>query len=60
LSNVANINPQLGGFEEFAMMLTLPEEQFAILAPIFLDELEKSFNNIEDKVFIAQAINASG
>ncbi len=60
LEGVQKINPTLGGFEEMAMMLTLPEEQFAILGPIFLDELEKSFNNIEDKVFVAQAINASG
>jgi dUTP pyrophosphatase len=43
-----------------AMMLALPDEQFAILAPIFLDELERSFNNVEDRLFIAQAVNASG
>ena len=60
LGKIGKINPGLGGFDEFAMMLTLPEEQFAILAPIFLEELEKSFNNIEDKMFIAQAVNASG
>ena len=60
LDGVKDINPALGGFDEMAMLLTLPEEQFAILGPIFLDELEKSFNNIEDKVFIAQAINAAG
>ena len=41
-------------------MLTLPEEQFAILGPVFLSELEKSFNNIEDRLFVAQAVNASG
>lgn len=60
LKEVEKINPSLGGFEEFSMLLSLPEEQFAMLAPIFLQELEKSFNNIEDKLFIAQAMNAAG
>ena len=43
-----------------AMLLTLPDEQFAIIAPVFLSELEKSLNNVEDKIFIAQAVNAAG
>lgn len=60
LSEVEKINPAMGGFDEFAMLLSLPEEQFAMLAPVFLEELEKSYNNIEDKLFIAQAMNASG
>ena len=60
LQNIEQINPQLGGFEEMAAMLAMSEEQFAILGPIFLEELEKSFNNIEDRLFIAQAVNASG
>ena len=54
------INPSMGGFDEFAMMLSLPEEQFTILAPVFLEELEKGFNNVQDKIFIAQAVNAAG
>ena len=60
LKEIENVNPQLGGFEEMAMMLALPEDQFNILAPIFLEELEKSFNNVDDRLFIAQAVNASG
>lgn len=60
LEGVNKINPALGGFDELSMLLSLPEEQFSILGPIFLDELEKSFNNIEDKIFVAQAINATG
>ena len=60
LSEVEKINPAMGGFDEFAMLLSLPEEQFVMLAPVFLEELEKSYNNIEDKLFIAQAMNASG
>lgn len=57
---VSKINPELGGFDEISVLLTLPDSQFIVLAPIFLDELEKSFNNIEDKLFVAQAINATG
>ena len=57
---IEKITPQLGGFDEMAMILTLPEDQFALLAPIFLDELEKGFNNVQDKIFIAQAVNAAG
>jgi hypothetical protein len=42
------------------MLLELPDEQFALIAPVFLGELEKSINNIDDKLFLAQAMNASG
>ena len=60
LNKMQEVNPSLGGFDEMATLLTLPEDQFTILAPIFLDELEKSYNNVQDKIFIAQAVNASG
>ena len=60
LKELEKVNPSLGGFDELSMLLSLPEEQFAMIAPIFLQELEKSFNNIEDKLFIAQAMNAAG
>ena len=60
LAEVEKVNPELGGFEEIAALLTLPDEQFVLIAPVFLAELEKSFNNIDDKLFLAQAMNASG
>lgn len=60
MAEVEKINPGMGGFEELSMLLALPEEHFAMLAPVFLEELEKSFNNVEDKLFIAQAMNAAG
>ena len=60
MAEVEKINPSMGGFEELSMLLALPEEHFAMLAPVFLEELEKSFNNVEDKLFIAQAMNAAG
>ena len=60
LAEVEKINPALGGFDEMALLLSLPDDQFETLAPIFLEELEKAFNNIDDKLFMAQAMNASG
>ena len=55
-----NINPELGGFEEIAVLLTMPEEQFALIAPVFLHELEKSFNNVNDQMTMVQAMNVAG
>ena len=42
LKEVEKVNPSLGGFDELSMLLSLPEEQFAMIAPVFLQELEKS------------------
>jgi hypothetical protein len=41
MEELKNINPELGGFEEIAVLLTMPEEQFALIAPVFLHEIEK-------------------
>ena len=60
LQEVEKVNPALGGFDELAALLALPDEQFVLISPIFLAELEKSFNNIDDKLFLAQAMNAAG
>ena len=47
-------------FNELGALLSLPEDHFAIIAPVFLDELQKSLNNTEDKLLLIQAMNASG
>lgn len=60
LNEIKNINPELGGFEEIAVLLTMPEEQFALIAPAFLNELEKSFNNVNDQLAMIQAMNVAG
>ena len=60
LQEVEKVNPALGGFDELAALLALPDEQFVLISPVFLAELEKSFNNIDDKLFLAQAMNAAG
>ena len=60
LNEIQNVNPELGGFEEIAVLLTMPEEQFALIAPVFLHELEKSFNNVNDQMAMVQAMNVAG
>ena len=60
LNQIEKINPELGGFEEISALLSLPDEQFALIAPIFLEELQKSLNNTEDKLMLIQAMNVSG
>ena len=60
LQEVEKVNPALGGFDELAALLALPDEQFVLISPVFLAELEKSFNNIDDKLLLAQAMNAVG
>lgn len=53
-------NPEAGGFDELAAMLALPEEHFAVLAPVFLAELQKGFNNVNDQMFMVQSMNVMG
>lgn len=60
MKEVENINPELGGFEELGALLALPDEEFSLIAPIFLDELQKSMNNVDDKLLLVQAMNIEG
>ena len=60
IEELANLNPNFGGFDGIGLLLGLPEEQFALLAPTFLMELEKSINNSNDQFAMAQAMNTSG
>ena len=60
MNQIENINPSLGGFEELGALLALPDEQFALIAPFFLDEMQKSMNNIDDKLLLIQAMNLNG
>lgn len=54
------VNPELGGFDELGAMLSLPEEQFAILAPVFLAELDRGMHNINDQMIMVQSMNMLG
>ena len=60
MEQIQNINPSLGGFEELGALLAMPEKEFSLIAPIFLDELQKSMNNVDDKYVLIQAMNVSG
>lgn len=60
MKDIEAINPELGGFEELTTILGLPDEQFNIIGPIFLDEMNKSLNNANDKLLLTQALNATG
>lgn len=53
-------NPNMGGMDELGALLTLNDNEFQLISPIFLVELEKAFNNIQDKLNIAYAMNMSG
>ena len=55
-----NIDPSLGGFDELGAMLALPDEHFALLAPVFLDELERGLNNVNDRLLMVQSMNLAG
>lgn len=60
MEELKNVDPSLGGFEEIAALLAMPEAQFSLIAPIFLHELEKAFNNVNDQMAMVQAMNAAG
>lgn len=55
-----DVNPEMGGFDELGAMLALPEEQFQIIAPVFLAELEKGLHNINDQMIMVQSMNVLG
>lgn len=60
IEELSKINPDFGGFDGIALLLALPDDQFNLLAPTFLHELEKSINNSNDQLAMAQAMNVSG
>jgi dUTP pyrophosphatase len=60
MDTIQQIDPQLGGFDELAMMLTLSDESFAILAPEFLAELERGMKNTNDRLLMVQSMNMLG
>ena len=45
---------------EIGALLSLPEDQFSIIAPSFLTELEKSYNDINTQLLLVQAMNLAG
>ena len=59
MQKMSSINPTVNDFEELGLILSLPEEQFALIGPIFLNELEKAMTDINSKLILIQAMNAS-
>ena len=62
---IQDIFEEFGGNDELGIgsifqTLALPEREFALLSEIILNEQEKALNNIEDKMEMVQALNASG
>ena len=52
--------PELEGIGALVAMLDLEDEEFESMKPLLLEELEKGFNNSNDKYNLAFALNASG
>jgi dUTP pyrophosphatase len=57
---IAEVNPDIGGFDELGALLALPEEGFSLLAPVFLAELERGFRNVNDQMILVQSMNMAG
>ena len=60
LKSLSQVKGDEKGYEGVALLLALPEESFAVLAPTFLAELEQSMRNTNDQLAMAQIFNASG
>ena len=60
LKQIQSMDGNTPGFESVAILLALDEPHFAVLAPVFLGELEKSLRNVNDQLAMAQALNTAG
>ena len=60
VEQLKKMNPELGGMEEMAMLLALPDESFMLLAPIFLSELDKTYHNVNNQFEMIQLMNLAG
>lgn len=46
--------------EEIGALLSLPDNQFVLLAPVFIEELEKSYNQENTQLLMVKAMNTIG
>ena len=60
LDSLSELNGEQVRPEAFASVLALPDEEFKTLSGIILDELNKSLNNPNDRLLLAQSFNAQG
>ena len=57
---MAQVTPDAIGFDEVGTLLAMPEEHFSIIAPVFLAELAKGVDKINDKMILVQSMNMLG
>jgi dUTP pyrophosphatase len=60
MNAIAEASPETGGFDEIATLLAMPEEHFAVLGPVFLDELERKMKNSNEQLIMIQSMNVMG
>lgn len=60
LKEIESANPDGENFSEIATLLALPEEHFKLLAPIFLNQLQKDFKDINTQLEFTQIMNLKG
>ena len=60
LEEINNTPLTAEGMEELSALLSLPDNQFALIAPAFVEELEKSYNNVNQQMLLVQAMNVAG
>lgn len=48
------------GMEELGSLLALPDAQFSLIAPAFLEELQKTYNTSNTQLMMVQAMNLAG
>lgn len=48
------------GMEEIAVLLSMKDEDFALIAPFYLMEMEKALNNANDKLALIESIHLAG
>lgn len=57
---LSELIPDFQGTEDIAAILALPDDQFKVVAPIVLSELERAINNTNDKLLLVQGLNVAG
>ena len=60
LDQLQNTELTQDDLSEIGAILALPDDQFVLIAPAFLTELEKSYNDINTQMLLVQAMNVAG
>ncbi len=50
----------LGEVDEIAAILSMPEDEFNLFAPIFIEEMERALNNSNDQLMLARCLETTG